>query len=179
MSETDPDWADTTDLRRGAPLHDDLLALLPLLGVWRGHGEGVVPRTQEQFRFRQEIVFSHDGRPFLTYESRSWIVADGGATIRPAARECGFWRPGPGPDDFAVVLAVASGFAMLFTGTVGDLRWELGSAAVVDAPGAKDVVGERRLYALVGDGLGYATELAAVGLDYRPHLSARLDRTRA
>lgn len=178
MSDTDPDWADTTDLRHGAPLHDDLLALLPLLGVWRGHGEGVVPRTQEQFRFRQEIVFSHDGRPFLTYESRSWIVADGGATIRPAARERGFWRPGPGPDDFAVVLAVASGFAMLFTGTVGDLRWELGSASVVDAPGAKDVAGERRLYALVDDGLGYATELAAVGLDYRPHLTARLDRTR-
>ena len=179
MSDIDSEWSDTTDLRRGAPLHDDLLALLPLLGVWRGHGEGVVPRTQEQFRFRQEIVFSHDGRPFLTYESRSWIVDDADANIRPGARERGFWRPGPGPDDFAVVLAVASGFAMLFTGTVGDLRWELGSAAVVDAPGAKDVVGERRLYALVGDGLGYATELAAMGLDYRPHLTAQLDRVRA
>ena len=179
MSETDPDWADTTDLRRGPSLHDDLLALLPLLGVWRGHGEGVVPRTQEQFRFRQEIVFGHDGRPFLTYESRSWIVDDSGTTIRPGARERGFWRPGPGPDDVAIVLAVASGFAMVFTGTVGDLRWELGSVAVADAPGAKDVVGERRLYALVGDGLGYATELAAMGLDYRPHLTAQLDRARA
>jgi THAP4-like, heme-binding beta-barrel domain len=167
---------DTTDLRSGAPLPDDLLALLPLVGVWRGHGEGVVPRTGEQFRFRQEIVFGHDGRPFLAYESRASIVDDEGATVRPGARERGYWRPGPGPDDFAAVIAVASGFAMVFTGTIGDLRWEMASASVAPTPGAKDVAGERRLYALVDAGLGYATELAAVGLDYRPHLTAQLDR---
>lgn len=170
---TDPD---TTDLRSGAPLHDDLLALLALVGVWRGDGHGVVPRTGAEFGYRQEIVFGHDGRPFLAYEARSWRLDDAGQVLGPAARERGFWRPGPGPDDFAAVLTVASGFAMVFTGAVGNLRWEMETAAVAAAPGAKEVTGERRLYALVGDGLGYATELAAVGLDFAPHLSAQLDR---
>ncbi|MDT5252890.1 MAG: hypothetical protein QOH07_1841, partial [Mycobacterium sp.] len=32
--------ADTANLREGANLHDALLALLPLVGVWRGEGEG-------------------------------------------------------------------------------------------------------------------------------------------
>ncbi|MGI8882392.1 MAG: FABP family protein [Jatrophihabitans sp.] len=168
--------ADTSDLRQGAPLHDDLLALLPLVGVWRGSGEGVVPRTQERFRYRQELVFAHDGRPFLAYEGTSWIVDDAGAVVRPAARERGFWRPGPGPDDVAVVLSVASGFSIVFTGAVSDLRWEISSTSVGAAPGAKDVAGERRLYALVGDGLGYAAELDAMGLGFRPHLTAQLKR---
>ncbi|EUA40610.1 putative fatty acid-binding-like protein [Mycobacterium avium subsp. avium 2285 (R)] len=32
--------ADTANLREGADLSDALLALLPLVGVWRGEGEG-------------------------------------------------------------------------------------------------------------------------------------------
>src|ERR1700744_5011865 len=32
--------ADTANLREGANLNDALLALLPLVGVWRGEGEG-------------------------------------------------------------------------------------------------------------------------------------------
>ena len=31
--------ADTANLREGADLHDGLLALLPLVGVWRGEGQ--------------------------------------------------------------------------------------------------------------------------------------------
>ena len=31
---------DTANLREGANLNDALLALLPLVGVWRGEGEG-------------------------------------------------------------------------------------------------------------------------------------------
>ena len=35
--------ADTANLREGANLNDALLALLPLVGVWRGEGEGRGP----------------------------------------------------------------------------------------------------------------------------------------
>jgi hypothetical protein len=38
------------------------------------------------------------------------------------------------------------------------------------------VTGERRLYALRGDELSYATELAPGGQPYAPHLNARLVR---
>src|SRR5262249_12698214 len=70
--------SDTTDLREGAPLHDALLALLPLVGRWAGTGAGVKPSNGEGFAFRQQLAFSHDGRPFLAYDARAWLIdADG------------------------------------------------------------------------------------------------------
>ena len=60
-----------------------------------GVGTGQYP-TIEDFRFGQEVVFSTDGRPFLTYLSRSWLLDDEGNRVRPLATEAGFWRPRPG-----------------------------------------------------------------------------------
>jgi hypothetical protein len=167
---------DTEDLRTGPPIHDSLLALLALVGVWRGLGTGVVASTQDHFRYGQEISFVHDGRPFLAYQSRSWLLDADGSVIRQAWRESGFWRVGAG-DDIEVVLASNTGQALMFTGLAGDLRWDLASAAAVPTPTAKVVAGERRLYAVVDDHLVYATELAPDGQDYAPHLNARLARS--
>lgn len=167
---------DTADLRTGAPIHDTLLALLPLVGVWRGRGAGVVASTGANFDYGQQISFRHDGRPFLAYESRTWLLAADGAVIRQSWRESGFWRPGSGPDDIEVMLASNTGQALLFTGAAGDLRWELATIAAVPAPSAKPVDGERRLYALDDDVLAYATELASTGRPFAAHLNARLER---
>jgi hypothetical protein len=168
---------DTSDLRAGAPIHDALLALLPLVGVWRGSGRGVVASTGAQFAYGQQVEIVHDGRPFLAYESRSWLVDDNGGLIRQAWRESGFWRPGIGPDDIELVLASNTGQALVFAGTAGDQRWDLHTVSAEHAPGAKEVDGERRLYAVRGDELSYATELAPGGQPYAPHLNARLART--
>ncbi|PZS14735.1 MAG: hypothetical protein DLM57_13980, partial [Pseudonocardiales bacterium] len=84
VSEPAPDAA---DLRSGAPIHDNLLALLPLVGVWQGTGAGVVASTGAQFGYGQQIRFVHDGRPFLAYESRTWLVGDDGEVLRQAWRE--------------------------------------------------------------------------------------------
>jgi hypothetical protein len=168
---------DTTDLRHGAPLHDALLALLPLVGTWSGIGAGIKPSTGEGFAFRQQARFAHDGRPFLAYESRAWLVDAEGDDIRPAFRETGFWRPGAGPDDVEVVASSITGLTLLFTGVAGDQRWELATSSVISAPTAKDVAGERRLYAISGDTLAYATELAITPDSYAPHLNATLTRT--
>jgi hypothetical protein len=147
------------------------------VGRWRGSGTGAVASSGTTFAYTQQISFTHDGRPFLAYESRSWLVDDAGAVIRPAWRESGFWRPGATDDDLEVVLASNTGQAMAFVGVSGDLRWELASAAVTPVPSAKHVDGERRLYALVDEMLLYATELAPGGADYAPHLNARLSRS--
>src|SRR3954452_7892338 len=64
---------DTANLREGPSLHDACLGLLPLVGVWRGAGEPVYPTIDGPYTFGQQIVFAHDGRPFLSYESRSWL----------------------------------------------------------------------------------------------------------
>jgi hypothetical protein len=170
--------SDTTDLREGAPLHDGLLALLPLVGVWTGTGAGAVASSGAQFRFRQQVRFAHDGRPFLAYESRSWLIDDDGHDIRPAFRESGFWRPGAGPDDFEVVTVAITGVLQLFAGVAGNRRWDLATTSVSSTPTAKQVGGERRLYAVVGETLSYATELALPGQEYTPHLNATLRRTR-
>jgi hypothetical protein len=168
--------ADTTDLRSGAPLHDRLLVLLPLVGVWVGEGVGAVASSGEEFRFAQQLSFAHDGRPFLAYESRSWLIDRDGAVIRPAMREAGFWRPGAGENDLEVQLVNAAGLAEVMTGVAGDLRWELASDVVAPTPTARAVAGERRLYALRSDSLAYATELALPGSDFAPHLNASLHR---
>jgi len=125
---------DTTDLREGAPLHDALLAMLPLVGVWTGTGGGVVPSSGAEFAFRQQARFAHDGRPFLAYESRAWLVDADGADIRPAFRESGFWRPGAGPDDVEVLTVAITGVLQLFAGTAGDRRWELATTSVSTTP---------------------------------------------
>ena len=176
-AKDDHEPSDTTDLRAGEPLHDALLALLPLVGTWTGSGVGVVPSTGEGFAFRQRVTFAHDGRPFLVYGSRAWLVDANGNDIRPAFRESGFWRPGAGPDDVEVVAAAITGLTLMFTGAAGDRRWDLVTSSIVSTPTAKHVAGERRLYAISGDTLAYATELALRGDDYAPHLNATLKRS--
>jgi hypothetical protein len=167
---------DTTDLRTGAPIHDALLALLPLVGVWQGRGQGVVAASGRQFAFGQQVTIGHDGRPFLAYESRSWLLDDDGTVLRPAWRESGFWRPGPGPDDVELVVASNTGQALVLTGRAGDRSWDLATVSAVHAPSAVDVDGERRLYAVRDEELVYVTELAPAGQPYAPHLNARLAR---
>ena len=62
--------ADTANLREGPSLHDGLLALLPLVGVW--HGEGQANDNGDEYAFGQQLVISHDGENYLRFESRIW-----------------------------------------------------------------------------------------------------------
>ncbi len=175
---TQPGGTDTADLRVGAPINDALLALLPLVGVWEGSGSGVVPSTGKEFTFGQRLRFAHDGRPFLAYESRAWLLDADGGIVRNALRETGFWRPGAAPDDVEVTLVTITGVLLSFVGQAGDLRWDLATAATVTTPTARDVAGERRLYAIADEALVYATELAVTPGEYNPHLNATLRRVR-
>ena len=76
-------------------LHPDCGPVAWLLGTWRGNGHGDYP-TIEQFQFGQELIFTHDGRPFFHYMARAWIVDDEGEKVRDAAIETGFLRCKPG-----------------------------------------------------------------------------------
>ena len=165
---------DTADLRTGAPIHDSLLALLPLVGVWQGTGAGVVASTGAEFSYGQRIRFVHEGRPFLPYEAKSWLLDADGSVIRQAWRESGFWRPGAGPDDIEAVIASNTGQSLVYAGVAGDQRWELATTSAEHAATAKEVDGERRLYAIVNGELVYASELAPGGRPYAAHLNARL-----
>jgi hypothetical protein len=168
---------DTANLREGPDLHPDCLALLPLVGVWRGEGEVVYPTIAGPYRFGQQLVFAHDGRPFLRYESRAWLLDETGAVIRPAARETGFWRPQP--DDTIELLAThATGVVEIYYGRPrNQTSWELATDAVVRTSSAKEVIGAHRLYGIVDGGdLAYVEERAMVGQPMQPHVSVRLRR---
>ncbi len=172
-----PIQADTDDLRAGPDLHPALLPLLPLIGTWRGVGKGGYP-TIDDFDFGQQVRFAHDGRPFLSYESWSWLIGPDGEVIRPSAREVGWWRPGEG-DQFEVTLAHPTGITEIYIGTAKTAtQWELATDAVVRTATAKEVTGNHRLYGIVEGDLLYAMDMAAMGQPLQPHLSARLERVR-
>lgn len=155
------------------PLHEALAPLAFLLGTWRGVGVGGYP-TIESFRFGQEVVFGHAGKPVLSYVSRSWILDDAGAVVRASAAESGYWRVTE--SGLEVVLAHATGFAEIWVGEVTAGRIELSTDVVARTSSAKEVNGGRRLYGLVNGDLLYAYDMAAVGEPLQSHLSARLRR---
>src|SRR5699024_4487149 len=75
--------ADTAHLRFVPNLHDGLLALLPLVGVWRGQGQAAYP-GEEEFTFGQQLSIFHDGENRLGFESRTWKIippAEEGAEV--------------------------------------------------------------------------------------------------
>ncbi len=67
-------------------LHPDCGPVAWLLGTWRGNGHGDYP-TIDAFQFGQELIFTHDGRPFFHYMARAWIVdEDGERSATPPSR---------------------------------------------------------------------------------------------
>ncbi|SHE52803.1 FABP family protein [Streptoalloteichus hindustanus] len=168
---------DTANLRQGADLHEQCLSLLPLVGVWRGEGEIVYPTIDGPYRFGQQVTFAHDGRPFLYYEARAWLLDENGAVVRQAAREVGWWRPQP-DDTIEMLLAHSTGVVEIFYGRPrGQTAWELATDAVVRTATARDVTAAQRLYGIVeGGDLAYVEERAMSGQPMQPHASARLRR---
>ena len=156
--------------------HPDLAPLAFLLGRWEGAGVGGYP-TIESFRFGQEITFGHNGKPFLSYASRTWLLDEDGNLVRPLSAECGFWRPQPG-GQLEVLLAHPTGITEIYLGEITGTKIELSTDVVARTSSAKEVTAGHRLYGLVGADLGWAYDMAAVGQPLQPHLSAQLKRTR-
>jgi len=168
---------DTANLREGPNLNDACLALLPLVGVWRGEGEVDYPTIEGPRKFGQQITFAHDGRPFLYYEARSWLLDADGKVIRPANREVGWWRP-QADDTIEVLISTASGIVEIYYGTPRtQTSWELATDIVTRTSSAKEVNAAKRLYGIVNSGdLAYVEEIAMMGQPLQPHVSAYLTR---
>ena len=174
--------ADTANLREGANLDDALLALLPLVGVWRGEGEGRGPHGD--YRFGQQIVVSHDGRDYLNWDARSWRLNEQGEYDGGGLRETGFWRFVDDPADpsetqaIELLLANSAGYVELFYGRpLNQSAWELVTDALARTKSGVLVGGAKRLYGIVeGGDLAYVEERVDADGGLVPHLSARLSR---
>lgn len=157
-----------------ADLHADLMPYAWLVGQWQGSGHGDYPSI-EAFQFGQEVAFAHDGRPFLHYFSRTWLVDDEGNTLRPASLETGFLRPRP-DSECELVLAHPTGFAEVWYGHVDGAKIELGTDVIARTQSAKEVTAGSRLYGLVDGDLLWAYDMAAEGHPLQSHLWGRLVR---
>jgi THAP4-like, heme-binding beta-barrel domain len=156
------------------PRHPAIAPLSFLLGRWEGAGVVGYP-TISSANFGQELSFSHNGKPFLIYSSRTWLIEEDGTVGRPLAVEVGFWRPQP-EGGLEVLLTHPTGITEIYLGEVTGTRIEMATDAVVRTASAKDVTAGTRLYGLVGTDLAYAYDMAAVGQPLQPHLSAQLKR---
>ena len=174
-------------------MHPDLAPLGFLLGRWEGAGIGGYP-TIESFRFGQEISFSHNGKPFLIYASRTWRLDEEGRIGPPLGTETGYWRPRP-DSQVEVMLAHPTGIVEIYLGEISGTRIEMATDVVARTATAKEVTAGHRLYGLTGPGgqlaggyrgsspgasgaqdLAYAYDMAAMGQRLQPHLSAQLKR---
>ncbi|MBG0827585.1 FABP family protein [Planomonospora sp. ID67723] len=155
-------------------LHADLEPIAFLVGRWEGAGVGGYP-TIESFNFGQEIVFGHNGKPFLTYTSRTWLLDEAGNRVRPLGTETGFWRQLPGRQ-LEVCLSHPTGIVEIYVGEVVFHKIELHTDVVARTATAKEYTGGHRLYGLVNGNLMWAYDMAAMGQRLQSHISAELKR---
>lgn len=156
-------------------LHPDCVPIAWMLGRWEGAGVGDYP-TIEGFHFGQELTFEYvPGKAFLSYRSRSWILDEDGNLVRPAAAEVGYWRPQP-TGEVEVLLTHPTGIVEIYTGKIEPAKIEIVTGGVLKTETAKDYRAGHRLYGLVEGRLLYVYEMAAMGHELQPHLSAELKR---
>ena len=156
-------------------LHPDLMPLAWLVGTWRGKGRGEYPNV-EGFQFAQEVSFNHDGRAFLNYFSRSWIIDENDEIVRPAASEVGFWRIKE-KNVLEVLLAHNTGIAEGWVGLVQGAKIQLAMDQGYSSPTAKIVTAGSRLYGLVEGELFTSYDMAAQGQTLQAHLWSSLERS--
>ncbi|OFT57921.1 fatty acid-binding protein [Corynebacterium sp. HMSC05H05] len=171
--------ADTANLRFGPSLHDGLLALLPLVGVWTGSGQANDPSDPEgeEYAFGQQLVVSHDGENYLRFESRIWRLDSEGNATGADQREVGFWRISL-KDEIEVTLTNSRGLVeIMYGGLVNERAWQLTSASTIATETGPAAHGPgKRLYGLMpNNNLGWVDERAVDG-EMVPYMSAELKR---
>ncbi|MFD4324910.1 FABP family protein [Nocardioides sp. NPDC058538] len=158
-------------------LHPDAGPCAWMLGTWQGNGHGDYP-TIDKFEFGQELIFTHDGRPFFHYFARSWIIdPETGEKVRDAALETGFVRFRP-EGEVEWVMTHNTGIVEVWYGKAEGGKLDLTTDAVARTETAKEYTAGKRLYGNVEGDLLYAFDMAAMGQALQPHLWARLKRAK-
>ncbi|WP_418275837.1 FABP family protein [Isoptericola jiangsuensis] len=158
-------------------LAPEVYPLAWLVGQWSGTGvikyEGIAETS-----FTQDLVFDHDGGPYLSFTSTLRVDDAVWST------ETGYWRVaserpeglGEQQHPLEVLVADASGRMSLFLGVAGDGRVDLATDFVARTSTAVEVTAAKRLYGNVEGRLLWVEELAAFGHPMGSYASGELDR---
>jgi hypothetical protein len=155
-------------------LHEDLYPLAWMVGTWAGTGRGEYPGI-EAFDFAQEVTFSHDGRNFLNYYSRTWIIDENKDIVKPYEFESGFWRVRDGKV-LEVVLSLSQGISEGWLGVVDGAKIQLVLDKGYSTPSANIVDGGQRLYGNVEGELFFAHDMAMNGQELQAYMWSSLAR---
>ncbi len=151
-------------------LHAALQPVAFLIGTWRGEGEGEYP-TIKPFRYREEVRFTHNGKPFLIYSQRTEAIDTG----QPMHAEAGYLRVvGEGRVEF--VIAQPIGYAEISLGRITGNRVDVECSNVARTPTAKPVTSISRSYWLEGESLHAETTMGMEGIAPVRHLRVRFER---
>ncbi len=155
-------------------LHEDLYPLAWLVGTWRGKGRGEYPGITP-FQFAHEVTFNHDGRDFLNYYSRSWILDEKDEIVSASESEVGFWRTKPN-NVLEVVLSHIRGISEGWVGVHDGPKIQLAMDQGYSSPSSKIVTAGSRLYGLVEGELFFAYDMAAEGQTIQAHIWSTMER---
>jgi hypothetical protein len=164
-------------------LHKDAVPFAFLLGTWEGAGVFDFPGAQK-CNFGQEIIFRHDGRPFIEYRSRTWALDGEGNRVSPLENEFGFWRVTSNAEGVSgargveVSMVRDEGVIEIWYGEMADGKPQIDivTDAIARTPSAGPYSAGKRLYGLVGGELMWVGEKAAPEIPLRPYMSAQLKK---
>lgn len=152
----------------------ELAPLAWIIGRWEGAGV-LAQDDGEGANFGQEIICSHDGRPFLRWESRTWLIDENGQPGTPGPTELGFWKPLPN-DEVELALVNPEGILELYYGSTSPAKIELRTDGVMRSPSAPEYKSATRIFGLVQSNLLWAQDAAIGENPLRSIASAELKR---
>lgn len=155
-------------------LNEELYPLAWMIGTWRGKGHGEYPGI-EKFEFAQEVTFNHDGRDFLNYYSRTWLIDADANITAPFDLEVGFWHPRP-KKVLEVVLAHNTGRGEGWVGIYDGPKIQLAMDRGYVSPSGKGIESASRLYGLVDGQLFYANDVEMNGHELQAYMWSTMER---
>ncbi|NBM20601.1 FABP family protein [Streptomyces sp. GC420] len=157
-------------------LNPALVPLAFLLGNWEGAGVSDFPGG-EKCNFGQEVTFSHDGRDFLEYTSRTWVLDSEGKKVKPLESESGYWRIDE-DRKIEIVMVRDHGVVEIWYGELaeGKPQIDLVTDAVARTAASGPYSGGKRLYGYVKGDLMWVGEKQTPEVPLRPYMSAQLKK---
>ena len=152
----------------------ELAPLAWLVGRWEGAGVIGYP-GMESANFGQELVASHDERPFLEWHSRMWKLDEQGNKTDAIDTEFGYWRPLEN-NEVEFMVTHPSGIVEMYYGNTSPAKIELRTDGVIRSPQAPEYTAGARMLGYVNSNLMWAYDAALNGEPLQSYASAELKR---